>query len=124
MDNRRQNKIGSLMNEAMTEILSREGRNIYGSTLVSITSVWVSSDLSIARFYFSIYNADSKEAVMLAMEDSKANLKRAMVPKIRNLRKMPEFEFFLDETLDQAAKIDALFKKIHEEDDKIKGENS
>jgi ribosome-binding factor A len=124
MDNRRQNKIGSLMNEAMTEILSREGRNIYGSALVSITNVWVSSDLSISRFYFSIYNADSKEAVMLAMEDSKANLKRAMVPKIRNLRKMPEFEFFLDETLDQAAKIDALFKKIHEEDDKIKGENS
>jgi ribosome-binding factor A len=58
------------------------------------------------------------------MDDSKANLKRAMVPKIRNLRKMPEFEFFLDETLDQAAKIDALFKKIHEDDDKIKSENS
>jgi len=124
MDNRRQNKIGSLMNEAMTEILSREGRNIYGAALVSITNVWVSSDLSIARFYFSIYNTDSKETVMLAMDDSKANLKRAMVPKIRNLRKMPEFEFFLDETLDQAAKIDALFKKIHEDDDKIKSENS
>lgn len=124
MDNRRQNKIGSLMNEALTEILSREGRNIYGVALVSITNVWVSSDLSIARFYFSVYNAENKKVVMQSLEESKANLKRAMVPKIRNLRKMPEIEFFLDETLDQAAKIEELFKKIHEEDDKIKSENS
>ncbi len=112
------------MNEALTEILSREGRNIYGVALVSITNVWVSSDLSIARFYFSVYNAENKKVVMQSLEESKANLKRAMVPKIRNLRKMPEIEFFLDETLDQAAKIEELFKKIHEEDDKIKSENS
>jgi ribosome-binding factor A len=32
---------------------------------------------------------------------------------------MPEFEFYLDETLDELFKIEELFKKIHEEDEKI-----
>ena len=119
MDNRRQNKIGSLMKEVITEILMREGKGIYGSALVSVTNVKVTTDLSLARFYFSIYNTAQKEAVLGMLNEAKPSLKRAIVAKIKDLRKMPEFEFYLDETLDELFKIEELFKKIHEEDEKI-----
>lgn len=121
MDSRRQSKIGSLMKETLTEILYREGRNIYGSAMVSVTNAWVSSDLSLGRFYFSIYNAENSDIVLKQLNEAKPQLKRALVAKMRDLRKMPEFEFFLDDTIEQAEKIQDLFKKIHEEDAKIKG---
>ncbi|HEY0262508.1 MAG TPA: 30S ribosome-binding factor RbfA [Chitinophagales bacterium] len=120
MDSRRQSKIGSLMKETMTEILFREGRNIYGTAMVSVTNAWVSSDLSLARFYFSIYNTENNNIVLAQLNEAKPVLKRALVAKTRDLRKMPEFEFYLDDTLEQAAHIEKLFKKIHEEDEKIK----
>ncbi len=108
------------MKETMTEILFREGRNIYGTAMVSVTNAWVSSDLSLARFYFSIYNTENNNIVLAQLNEAKPVLKRALVAKTRDLRKMPEFEFYLDDTLEQAAHIEKLFKKIHEEDEKIK----
>ena len=120
MDSRRQSKIGSLMKETLTEILYREGRGIYGTALVSITNAWVSSDLSLARFYFSVYNTENNDIVMAQLDEAKPQLKRALVAKMRDLRKMPEFEFYLDDTLEQAEHIEDLFKKIHEEDNRIK----
>ena len=38
-----------------------------------------------------------------------------------NLRRVPEVEFFLDDTLDDVYRMEELFKKIKTEDDEIKG---
>lgn len=108
------------MKETLTEILYREGREIYGTAMVSVTNAWVSSDLSLARFYFSIYNTENSDIVMAQLKEAMPQLKRSLVSRMRDLRKMPEFEFYLDDTIEQAEHIEKLFKKIHEEDEKIK----
>ena len=57
MESRRQLKMGSVIQEAFTGILNREGKSIYGKAFVTVTRVKVTSDLGLVRFYLSIFNA-------------------------------------------------------------------
>jgi len=120
MDSRRQLKIGSVIQEAFTAILSRDGKGIYGKAFVTVTRVRVTSDLSLARFYLSIFNAGDGEDVIRKFNEHKFELKRKLAEKLRHqLRVMPELEFFKDDTLDYAFHIEEVFKKIKEDDAKI-----
>ncbi len=117
MDTRRQLKIGSLIKEAFTEILTREGKSIYGKAFVTVTNVKVTSDLTLCRFYLSIFNAENPDLVIRQFEEHKYELKRHLGEKLRHqLRRIPEIEFFRDETLDYAYRIEEVFKKINAED--------
>ena len=121
MDSRRQLKMGSVIQEVFAEILIRDGKSIYGKAFVTVTNVKVTSDLSIARFYLSIYNADEAEDVVQKFNEHKHELKRKLAERLRHqLRVMPEIEFFRDETLDYAFHIDEVFKKIKEDDENLK----
>jgi len=116
MDSRRQLKIASLIKEAFTEILSRNGKSIYGKAFVTVTNVTVTSDLTLTRFYLSIFNADNADAVVQSFREHKAEIKRQLGEKLRHhLRRIPEIEFFRDESLDNAYRIEEVFKKINDE---------
>jgi ribosome-binding factor A len=123
MDSRRQLKVGSVIQQAFTDILLREGKSIYGKAFVTVTKVKVTTDLGLARFYLSVYNTEDAEAVVENFNLHKHELKRKLIEKLRHqLRVMPEIEFFRDETLDYAFHMDEVFKKIKEEDEKLKSE--
>ncbi|MFM2306353.1 MAG: ribosome-binding factor RbfA [Bacteroidota bacterium] len=121
MDSRRQLKLGSVIKEAFTDILTRDGKAIYGRAFVTVTNVKVTSDLTLARFYLSIYNAEDPDAVVESFNKHLFEIKRKLAEKLRHqLRIMPEIEFFRDETLEYAYHIEDLFKKIKQEDESIK----
>lgn len=120
MESRRQLKVSSVMQQAFSEILIREGKALFGKAFVTLTKVKLTSDLGLARFYLSIYNTENPDEVIDKFNEHKGELKRKLTEKLRNqLRMMPEIEFFRDETLDYAFHIDDVFKKIKEEDEKI-----
>jgi len=117
MDTRRQLKIASLIKEAFTEILSREGKSLFGKAFITITNVVVTSDLTLARFYLSIYNADNADNVVKKFTEHKYELKKHLANALRHhLRRIPELEFFRDDTLDYVQRIEEVFKKIKEDD--------
>jgi ribosome-binding factor A len=116
MDSRRQLKIASLIKEAFTEVLSRSGKGIYGKAFVTVTNVTVTSDLTLVRFYLSIFNAENPDEVVDKFREHKAEIKRDLGEKLRHhLRRIPEVEFFRDETLDNAYRIEEVFRKINNE---------
>jgi len=116
MDSRRQLKIASLIKEAFTEVLSREGKAISGKAFITVTNVTVTSDLTLVRFYLSIFNAEHPDEVVEKFREHKAEFKRHLGAKLRHhLRRIPEIEFFRDETLDNAYRIEEVFKKINNE---------
>lgn len=116
MDSRRQLKIASLIKEAFAEILSRNGKTIYGKAFVTVTNATVTSDLTLARFYLSIFNAENAGEVVAKFREHKAEIKRQLGEKLRHhLRRIPEIEFFRDETLDNVYRIEEVFKKINDE---------
>ena len=116
MDSRRQLKIASLIKEAFTEILSREGKSISGRAFITVTNVTVTSDLTLTRFYLSVFNEANPDEVVERFREHKAEVKRYLGEKLRHhLRRIPEIEFFRDETLDNAYRIEEVFKKINNE---------
>jgi ribosome-binding factor A len=121
MDSRRQSKIASVIKEAFTDILSREGKSIYGKAFVTVTNVKVTSDLTLVRFYLSIYNAENPDEVVNRFNESKFEIKRHLAEKLRHqLRRIPEIEFFRDDTLDYVSRMEEVFKKINAEEQELK----
>jgi ribosome-binding factor A len=121
MDSRRQQKVASLIKEEFTDILLTSGRSIYGKAFVTVTNVKVTPDLSMVRFHLSVMSGD-KDEVIRQFQDKKQEIKRMLGDKLRfNLRRVPEPEFYLDDTLDDVFRMEELFKKIKNEDDEIKG---
>ena len=121
MDSRRQLQIASVIQAAFTEILTRDGKGIYGNEFVTLTTVNVTSDLSLARFNLSVLNSHNADAVVQKLNAHKGELNKKLGDKLRHqLRVMPEFEFYRDETLDYVYHIENVFKKIKEDDERIK----
>ena len=115
--------MGSVIQEVFAEILSRDGKAIYGNAFVTVTNVKVTPDLGLARFYLSIYNTEQPALVVHSFNQHKFELKRKLAEKLRHqLRIIPEIEFFKDDTLDYAFHMDEVFKKIKEDDELLKAE--
>lgn len=80
--------------------------------IITVTVVRVSPDLGYAKIYLSIFPEDKKEEVFELIQMNTNNFRFELGNKIRNqIRKIPEIEFFIDDSLDYADKIDQLLKK-------------
>ena len=120
MENRRQSKMASLLQQTMGDILLKEGRNHIGSgVLVSITQVKVSSDLSIARFYLSIFGGEDPKTTLDILNATSFEWRKKLGTELKNhLRKIPEIEFYIDDSIEYAQKMNDLFKDLNNESDK------
>lgn len=121
MESIRQKQVGELIRRYFGMILTEEGSNIYGrDKLVTITDVKMTPDLLIAKVYISVYGTENKQEVILLMDDNLTRLRQALAGKIgKQMRRMPEVEFFLDDTVDEMYRVEALLNRIGEDDKKI-----
>lgn len=111
MESTRQAKISRLLQKELSELFRRQTAKTHG-TLVSVSVVRVSPDLSVARAYLSIFPSDKAEAVLQSINASAKTIRYELAQKLRNdLRKMPEFSFFIDDSLDYIENIDNLLKQ-------------
>jgi len=96
-------------------VLQDEGKYIFDADpLVTVTSVRMSPDLGLAKIYLSVYNTDNKQAVILCMNEEKGRLKLSLGQRLRKqMRRMPDIDFYLDDTLDEMYRLNALFNKLH-----------
>ena len=114
MDTIKQKQISELVKRNFSVVLQDEGPNIYGAKpLVTVTNVKVSPDLGQAKIYLSVYNTENKQEVLLEMEEEKSRLKQALGYRLRKLvRRIPDIDFYLDDTLDEMFRIDQLFGRL------------
>lgn len=123
MESTRQNKIARLIQQDMGSIFLKEMKPKLGNSLITVTEVRITPDLSIARIYVSIMpigtmpesdppQAATKETVMAAINANNADLRRRLgMLEGKQLRIIPQLEFFLDETLDRLENINRLLKQ-------------
>ena len=115
METKRQRQVAELIKRNFSIVLQQEGVYIYGTQpLVTVMEVQVSPDLSVGKAYLSIWNTDNKQAVILQMEEEHARLKSALAHRLRRqLRRLPELSYFIDETLDEMNKVDNIFDRLY-----------
>lgn len=98
----------------MGDIFLREMKNTLGPSLITVTQVRITSDLSIARIYVSIMpiGGVSKGAVLRLIHENTADLRRRLgLREGKQLRIIPQLEFFLDDSLDYIENIERLLKQ-------------
>ncbi|MEQ1746042.1 MAG: 30S ribosome-binding factor RbfA [Saprospiraceae bacterium] len=119
METIRQKQVGELLRRFFGMILTEEGSLIYGrDKLVTVTGVKMSPDLLIAKVYISVYGTENKQEVILELEEHYPRLRQSLGNKVgKNMRRVPHMEFFLDDTVDEMYRVDALLNRVHDEDE-------
>lgn len=108
METNRQKKIGSLLQNDLIDILQGEVRkNGVHNLIISVSRVNVTSDLSIAKVFLSVFPSDKGAEILAAVKSNAPLIKNDLAQRVKNqLRKVPTLIFYIDDSLDYIEKID------------------
>lgn len=108
----RQNKISRLIQKELAEAFLKELKSDFHGVLISVTVVRITSDLSLARCYLSIYPTEKGTETLNHIRHMSKLIRGIIGNKVaKQLRIIPELEFFIDDSLDYLEKIDRLLDK-------------
>ncbi len=111
MESNRQKKISRLLQKDLGEILQINGKEWFPGALITVTKVYVSADLSIARVYLSVFGKDPGD-VKAQADTMSREIRRLLGLRVKNqLRHIPELRFFVDDSLDYIENIERLLKQ-------------
>ena len=108
METQRQKKIAGLLQQDLADILQRSATDggLRG-VIITVSKVYVTSDLSIARVYVSIFPPKESQALLKGIQAESAGIRHELARRTRHqLRRVPELLFFLDDSLDYIEKIE------------------
>ena len=108
----RQKKIASVLQEDLANVLQSMLRDA-GQTgiIISVSKVNVTSDLSIAKVYTSIFPADKAEQMVVELNNIKPQIRHKIAQLTKHqLRRMPNLSFYNDDSLEYIDKIDRAVK--------------
>ena len=108
METTRQAKISRLIQKELSEIFRQQTAKTHG-TIVSVSTVRTSPDLSVAKAYLSIFPSDKAGEMLENINSSTKTIRYELAQKVRfQLRKVPELQFYIDDSLDYIENIDKL----------------
>jgi ribosome-binding factor A len=114
MDSKRQQKFARLIQKELGEIFQRDTKSLFGTVWITVTQVRVSPDLGVAKVFLSFLMTDNKEQSLTDVNEKNKVIRQALANKIRHqVRVIPELIFYLDDTAEYAAKMDALISGLH-----------
>lgn len=111
MDNKRLSRINRLVQKELGEIFRLQTQQLSG-VLVSVSSVRVSSDLSIAHVNLSIFPSARGQEILSNIKEQAFAVRYDLGKRLASqLRHIPELHFHIDDSLDYIERIDELLKK-------------
>lgn len=113
MESKRQQKVGRQIQKDLGDIFQREARHLINGTFVTVTAVRMTPDLGIARAYLSFLPDKNKKLLHENIQENTRFIRQKLAERVRHqLRIVPELQFYLDDTAEYAAKMDALFANL------------
>lgn len=110
MSSVRQQKIEAAIQGELGVLFQRLAQEICLGAMVSVTVVRITSDLSIARCYLSIFAHPSTAEVLKSIQTNQGKIRGQIGQRLKNLRKIPALTFYIDDSLEYASKIEELLK--------------
>lgn len=109
MTTTRQHKVSRLLQKELGQFFQQRGSELAGGKMVTVTVVRITPDLGIAKVYLSIFPGKEAGKTLQAITGKAGMIRSEMGNKLRNqLRHIPVFQFFLDDSLDYIDRIDNL----------------
>ncbi|WP_047417641.1 30S ribosome-binding factor RbfA [Cellulophaga sp. Hel_I_12] len=115
METQRQKKIGGVIQKDIADVLQRAATDggLRG-TLISVSKVVVTTDLSIAKVYVSIFPTKDAQELLKGIKSNQSIIKHELAQRTRHqLRRMPELLFFLDDSLEYIDGIEKSLKGVN-----------
>ncbi len=79
--------------------------------MITVTKVYVTSDLSIAKVYLSLFATNDKDGLFKKVEQHAKEIRYTLGKKVKNqIRAIPELHFFVDDSLDYIDNIEKLLE--------------
>ncbi|WP_456463067.1 30S ribosome-binding factor RbfA [Lutibacter sp.] len=107
METNRQKKIASVLQKDLADVLQHAAQDGMRGVIISVTKVQVTSDLSQAKVYISVFPQLKREIILKGVQENTSTIRYEMAKRTRHqLRRMPELSFYIDDSLDYIEDID------------------
>jgi len=109
----RKDKLGKQLQKDLGEIVDAASKQLLPGVMVTVLEVEVTPDLGLAKVFLSFLNSKDKEKDLAILQDNKATIRHYLAQKLKNqMRKIPDVQFYADDRIDRAARIEELLNKI------------
>jgi ribosome-binding factor A len=110
----RTERVGEQIRIELAELLTFKVRDP-GIGFVTLTHVKVSPDLQIARVYYTTLGDEkARRESQRALERARPLFRRRLAERLR-LRRVPELEFFFDESIERQDRIERILQDLEQE---------
>jgi ribosome-binding factor A len=112
METNRQKKIGGILQKDLVDVLQGSAtRGGLKGIIISVSKVTVTSDLSIAKVYLSIFPNKEGEELLKGIRSNTPLIRHELSQRTKHqLRRMPHLEFFIDDSLEYIDRIEQSLK--------------
>ncbi len=111
-ETQRQKKIGSVLQTDLVDVLQRAATDGgMRGVLISVTKVKVTVDLGVAKVYLSIFPNNKGKELLEGIKSNTPLIRHEIAQRTKHqLRRMPNLEFFIDDSLEYIDQIEKSLK--------------
>ena len=108
----RMEKVAALIQRELATIFQQQMNTHFSGVMITVTTVRVSPDMGTAKAFLSFFPVEKREATLKLVTTKKVFVRKLLGEKVgKQLRVVPELQFFVDDSLDYYEQIDKLLKK-------------
>ena len=114
MESQRQKRIASVLQKDLAEVIQNAAsQGGMKGVIISVTKVHVTVDLSIAKVYLSIFPTNKASDLLDGVQSNSSSIKHELAQRTKNqLRRMPELNFYIDDSLEYIDQIERSLKGL------------
>ncbi|CDG49601.1 30S ribosome-binding factor RbfA [Cardinium endosymbiont of Bemisia tabaci] len=107
-------QIAKMVQKELGMLFLTEARRWLGHMFISVTTVNVSGDLSLAKVYLSFSLNEDQEGLLKKINAHKHTIKRLLGKRMAGkIYKIPHLKFILDDSVGQGARVTALIDQLN-----------
>lgn len=111
----RHQRVAEQIRREIADLLREEIRQA-GISLLTVTDCEVTRDLSFARIYYSVLNAEERDRAQAWLDSAAGHLRSELAHRMR-LRSVPRLSFHFDPSIEHGMQMDALISAVRKQDD-------
>ncbi len=121
----RTERVGDMLQRELASLIQTEMRDPRVA-MVNITGAQVSRDLSHARVFFTVLDADTAESAKPTTDvlNKASGFLRAQIAKDSTMRTVPSLRFVFDESVGRGRHLEGLIRRAKEADQALLGAHS
>ncbi len=110
----RQKKYARLIQKELGDIFQHHIKEITQNAFITITHTKITPDLSLARVKLSFFMVKDPEGLLANIIDNLKHIRHILGLRIgKQVRIVPNLEFYIDETEEAASKMDKLIESLN-----------